>query len=265
LGESVYGEQLNGAENQRPGSSVNIGALSAPRDHSGSPGAPPTGVSVAALRSPARTGKAMLSRRRSSSAPPPPGLQVNRGTCHFGRHKNPRRPHPPPRASQVSHHPPQVSGLTLAHPGSPGLTHLHLPSPTAVRSINRIMPCGPILRSWPARPKWAPTTVPFLGCTAHDGESTLNTTLSLISLSHLLVSFSPFCNLSPCPLYVDRRSVVLPSASTPILRFVTTLHFSSYCTRSLITLTFTDRLTVFRWVENAAPRITSEQQRRMAG
>jgi hypothetical protein len=130
LGESVYGEQLNGAENQRPGSSVNIGALSAPRDHSGSPGAPPTGVSVAALRSPARTGKAMLSRRRSSSAPPPPGLQVNRGTCRFGRYKNPRRPHPPPRASRVSHHPPQVSGLTLAHPCSPTLTRPH-PPPSA--------------------------------------------------------------------------------------------------------------------------------------
>jgi len=28
-----------------------------------------------------------------------PRLQVNRGTCRFGRYKNPRRPHPPPRAS----------------------------------------------------------------------------------------------------------------------------------------------------------------------
>jgi hypothetical protein len=54
---------------------------------------------------------------------PPPRLQVNRGTCRFGRYKNPRRPHPPPRASRVSHHPPQVSGLTLAHPCSPTLTH----------------------------------------------------------------------------------------------------------------------------------------------
>jgi hypothetical protein len=34
--------------------------------------------------------------------PPPNRLQVNRGTC---RYKNPRRPHPPPRASRVSHHP----------------------------------------------------------------------------------------------------------------------------------------------------------------
>jgi hypothetical protein len=53
----------------------------------------------------------------------PPRLQVNRGTYRFGRYKNPRRPHPPPRASRVSHHPPQVSGLTLAHPCSPTLTH----------------------------------------------------------------------------------------------------------------------------------------------
>jgi len=51
-----------------------------------------------------------------------PRLQVNRGTRPFGRYKNPRRPHPPPRASRVSHHPPQVSGLTLAHSCSPTLT-----------------------------------------------------------------------------------------------------------------------------------------------
>ena len=53
----------------------------------------------------------------------PPRLQVNRRTCRFGRYKNPRRPHPPPRVSRVSHYPPQVSGLTLAHPCSPTLTH----------------------------------------------------------------------------------------------------------------------------------------------
>jgi hypothetical protein len=38
-------------------------------------------------------------------------------------------PHPPPRASRVSHHPPQVSGLTLAHNShnklSTGCTILH--------------------------------------------------------------------------------------------------------------------------------------------
>jgi len=61
---------------------------------------------------------------------PPPRLQVNRGTCRFGRYKIPRRPHPPPRASRVSHHPPQVSGLTLAHPCSPTLTRPH-PPPSA--------------------------------------------------------------------------------------------------------------------------------------
>jgi hypothetical protein len=61
---------------------------------------------------------------------PPPRLQVNRGTCRFGRYKNPRRPHPPPRASRVSHHPPQMSGLTLAHPCSPTLTRPR-PPPSA--------------------------------------------------------------------------------------------------------------------------------------
>jgi hypothetical protein len=73
----------------------------------------PTGVSVAALCSPARTGRAM-SNRRPPSSPPSPRLQVNRGICRFGQYKNPRCPYPPPRASRVSHHPPQVSGLTLA-------------------------------------------------------------------------------------------------------------------------------------------------------
>ena len=66
----------------------------------------------------------------ASPFPPSLRLQVNRGTCRFGRYKIPRRPHPPPRASRVSHHPPQVSGLTLAHPCSPTLTRPH-PLPSA--------------------------------------------------------------------------------------------------------------------------------------
>jgi hypothetical protein len=73
--------------------------------------------------------------------------------------------------------------------------------------------------------------------------------------------FSPFCNLSPCPLCVDRWPVVLPSASAPLLRLVVTLHSGSYYTRSPVAPAFTDRFTIFRWAENAAPRITSEQQR----
>src|SRR5271156_6779140 len=73
-------------KNQRPGSSATSapGALhrgvsmgegvppGAPRDHPGSPGAPSTGASVAALRSPAETGRALSGRRPSSSASPPP-------------------------------------------------------------------------------------------------------------------------------------------------------------------------------------------------
>jgi hypothetical protein len=98
--------------------------------HLGSPLRHPTGVSVAALCSPARTGRATSHRPPPSSAPPHPRLQVNRGTCRFGRYKIPCRPHPPPRASRVSHHPPQVSGLTLAHPCSPTLTRPR-PPPSA--------------------------------------------------------------------------------------------------------------------------------------
>jgi len=64
LGESVYGEQLNGAEKKSMSKQqrhiertrwVRMGEGGHPRahpgNHSGSPGAPPTGWSVAALRS----------------------------------------------------------------------------------------------------------------------------------------------------------------------------------------------------------------------
>jgi hypothetical protein len=126
-----------------------------------------------------------------------------------------------------------------------------------------------ILRSWLARPKWAPTTAPFLGCTAHDVESTLkeissiyNSKSDLALPPRLVFSFLQYLFLSA----VSRpRSVVLPSTSTPILRFVVIFHSSSYCTRSLFAPTFTSRFTVFRWVENTAPMITSEQERRMVG
>jgi hypothetical protein len=142
-----------------------------------------------------------------------PVIRVNRLTCHFKQYRTPRRPH----ASWVSHHPPQVNVLTLAHLAHP-------PSLPAVCSTNRVMSCGSIVRSWPARPKCAPMTVLFLGGAAHDGEPTLNITLSLLSLSHLLVSFSPFCNLSPCPLCVDRGRF----SSHPLLfRFYVSLLLST--------------------------------------
>jgi hypothetical protein len=85
-----------------------------------------------------------LLRLRPRRAPPysPPRLQVNRGTCRLGSYKNPRRPHPPPRASQVSHHPPQVSGLTLAHPCSPTLTRPR--PPLSARPIDSAC-AGPFL------------------------------------------------------------------------------------------------------------------------
>jgi hypothetical protein len=69
---------------------------------------------------------------RLKNAPlPTPRLQVNRGTCRFGRYKNPRRPHP-----------------------------------RAVRPTNRLRLSGFISSPWSARPQWAPTAVSFLGCNA---------------------------------------------------------------------------------------------------
>ena len=58
------------------------------------------------------------------------------------------------------------------------LTQPRSPSPTAVRSTNRLTLRGSILSPWPARPKWTPTTVSFLGCTAYEGKSALNITLN---------------------------------------------------------------------------------------
>jgi hypothetical protein len=69
----------------------------------------------------------------------PPGLQVNRGTCRFGRYKNSRRPHPPRRASRASPHPPQVS---VAHPCLPTLTRR--PPPPSARPIDSAY-AGPFL------------------------------------------------------------------------------------------------------------------------
>jgi hypothetical protein len=73
---------------------------------------------------------------------------------------------------------------------------------------------------WPRRPKWAPTTVPFLGGTAHEGKSALN--IALTSRSHLPFSLSP----SAISLAVRCRPrwFLLPSAAIPILRFAVTLH-----------------------------------------
>ena len=121
----------------------------------------------------------------------PPGIQVSRRACRFERYKSPCRPHPPPHVSRVSCRLPQVSDLTFAHPL---LTQPRSPLPTAVRSTNRVTLCGSILGPWAARPKWAPTTVSFLGCTAHEGKfgSKCNSELGS-SLPRLI--FSPL-NLS---------------------------------------------------------------------
>jgi len=112
-------------------------------------------------------------------------LQVNRGVCRFRRYKAPRRLQPPLRASRVSH---------------------HLPSPTAVRSTNRLSLRGSILDPWPARPKWAPTTVSLLGCIVLDRQSTLNMALTLASIAfpspRLIFSFLQSVSLRS--LSVDR-------------------------------------------------------------
>jgi len=165
-------------------------------------------------RSPARTGKAMSFVPNFRS---PHLMRVNWRACRFGRYKYPRRPHPPPRASRVSQHPLLVSDRGLAHPCSPTLTYPD-PPPSA-RPIDSLRG-GPFWAPWPRRPKWAPTTVPFLGGTAYEGKSTLN--MALTSRSHLPFSLSP----SAISLAVRCRPrwFLLPSAAIPILRFAVALH-----------------------------------------
>jgi hypothetical protein len=136
-----------------------------------SPGVHPARASSGRRGPPTRMGRVTVPK----VLPPPLRLRVNRTYFRFGRYKHPRRPHPPPRASRVSRHPPQVNGLTLAHAL---LTPSRSPSPTTIRSTNRLTLRGSILGPRPARPKWAHTMVSFPGCTAREGKSALNVTLS---------------------------------------------------------------------------------------
>jgi hypothetical protein len=100
---------------------------------------------------------------------PPPMIQVNRRTCRFVRYKNPRRPHPPPRGSQVSRYPPRVSSLTLAHP----LAH---PPPSA-HPIE--LPYADPFWAPGQRGQWAPTMVSFVAPHTKVGSNvTLNCTLT---------------------------------------------------------------------------------------
>ena len=76
-----------------------------------------------------------------------------------------------------------------------------------------------------------------------------------------------FCfpqSLSPSAASRSWPILLLFSSST-ILRSVVILHSHSHCPRSLVAPAFTVPFASFTWVENAPPRITSEQQRRMAG
>jgi hypothetical protein len=129
---------------------------------------------------------------------------------------------------------PQVSGLTLAHPS---LTPSRSPSPTAVSSTNRLTLRGSILGPWPARPKWAHTTVSFPGCTAREGKSALNVTLNWAlppptPASHLLFH-QP---LSPSAVNRGRPPSYL--LLLRIVRFVFTIH-SFWCyTRCIVVAAF---------------------------
>jgi|SRR5271156_4241827 len=91
------------------------------------------------------------------------------------------------------------------------------PSPTAVRSTNRVTLCGSILGPWSARPKWAPTTASFLAVAQNQGKATLKMTLKLAfppSSSPIL----SFLNLSRHPLSVVVVCRLVRSHSTPTLR-----------------------------------------------
>jgi hypothetical protein len=127
-----------GAKNNPPGSSVASALL---RDHLVGLGCSPPAHPLLTRASPGsrelRAAKAHPPERDGQlglSLAPPHRLQVNRGTRRFWRYKNPCRPHPPPRASRVSH-----------HPRSPMLTCPHPLSPTAVRSTFNSSCAGPFL------------------------------------------------------------------------------------------------------------------------
>jgi hypothetical protein len=142
-------------------------------------------------------------------------------------------------------------------------THPHSPCPTAVRSANRSFRGGPFWVPWPKRPKWAPTTVPFLGGSAHEGKSTL--VMALTSPSHLLFSLSPSRRLSRYPL---STAVVFPPVCcysnprfrghSPLPLVLYTLH--CYPCPYLSTLLLRGAI-----VEDARPRVANEEQKKTAG
>jgi hypothetical protein len=153
-------------------------------------------------------------KAKANPSTPPRGLQVNRGTCRFGRYKNPRRPHPPPRASRVSCHPPQVSGLTfaqpLAHPTSLALTHRR---PLDHSSHTTRVHFGPLASA--AKMGSYDGVVPWLHCTRRQVGSKYNSELGSPT-SRLIFSF---LNLSLSAVDRGRSSPYLillePSASFP--------------------------------------------------
>src|SRR5277367_2669666 len=145
------------------------------------------------------------------------------------------------------------------------LSYPHPPLPTAVRSTNRLCLRGSISGPWSARPQWAPMAVSFLGCNAYEGRLALIITSERsLPPSRLLFSFS----VTLAALTVARGSFIFSSASTPAFLCVAALHFSLVLYPLHFTvapaLSFPSLSFPSRWVENAPPRITVEQQRRMA-
>jgi hypothetical protein len=121
-----------------------------------------------------------------------------------------------------------LAALTLAHPCSPLLTLAHpprLPSPTAVRSTNRLTGRGSILGPWSARPKWAPTTASFLAVAQNEGKVTLEVTLKV----------TPPPSPSPILSFVNFSRRPLPVAVVyPLVRFYYTPTFRYYSLLNLL-------------------------------
>jgi len=139
------------------------------------------------------------------------------------------------------------------------LTHAHLPSPalTHRRPLDQSTPAARV-HFWPL--------VSAAAMGSHGGvvSGPLNT------LFHLPVFFSPSV-VTSLPRCHFAGSFVFSSASAPALLCVDTLHFSLF-SRTLPILLYCRPALSFlflsfpsRWVEDAPPRITIEQQRRMAG
>jgi hypothetical protein len=133
----------------------------------------------------------------------------------------------------------QLRATSKSSPPSPLLTYPHSSSPTALHSTIQRTPRGFILWLQPARPKWAPTMVSFLGCRYN---SEYNSEFA-VPPPRLIFSFRDH---SRCPLSAVNRGRL---SSHPLL-------FQFYVWFSFFTS---------RYVENVPPKISSKLRRRMTG